>query len=505
MVWMSGIRLYSTILVAFLLCGTVLYSEALEGFFLSDDFVILDAISRRGPFGIWTHSDSDFFRPAMSFFFFVGYKVWHLNAAGFHLANILVHSLNSFLVFLLAQALIPPPAPDRKRLMLAMVSGFAFLIMPSHSEPVSWIAARTDVIAAFLSLGSLYAYLAYRHHGKRSNMLISISLFVCALLSKESSIGLPFILAFYEAYSYFSAHRTLARLRRGLALSIPYFGSMALYFLLRYLFLGTAVGGYGRGVHLTFHPFRLLINLASFPTRTLIPPMPTRIAAVGTFTAVALCVIATLYILAARRRQPIPRILYFLVGSYLLALLPVINLSISKVDTEGERYVYLPSVFAVILVVLLLDFMLRNRKALSVVLLCLFVAFGVQLHKSNSNWAAASDAARGIIESAGTLGSGDRLFVLNLPDKIRGAYVFRNGFREALSLSETGAFLSVIRKDRSGYLVFPRLSADGMYSTEDYEIVAATAMSYNIRIKDISEEDRIAVYSSGMLKAYDSR
>jgi len=108
---------------------------------------------------------------------------------GYHLINLLLHLLNTFLVFLFIYML-----PGRK-IVAATVVALLFGIHPMHVESVAWVSERKDVLYTFFFLGSLVSYLYYL---KRNNdlkcYLFALFLFTCSLLSKAMAAPLPLIL-----------------------------------------------------------------------------------------------------------------------------------------------------------------------------------------------------------------------------------------------------------------------------------------------------------------------
>lgn len=158
------ISFYSIILIGIIaLTGFIAYANILNSFFLSDDFVLIALLSKLGPFGLWfnqQHGKSLFFRPLLGIISFLDYKIWGLNPFGYHLTNFGFHLANSFLVGSIAFLFSLNLRLDLKlKRFIPYFAGFIFLLLPSHSEAVSWISARTDVIATFFALLSFSIYL----------------------------------------------------------------------------------------------------------------------------------------------------------------------------------------------------------------------------------------------------------------------------------------------------------------------------------------------------------
>jgi hypothetical protein len=119
---------------------------------------------------------------------------------------------------------------------------------------------------------------------------------------------------------------------------------------------------------------------------------------------------------------------------------------------------------------------------------------------------------------------------VNLPDNIRGAYIFRNGFAEAVDiLSGRGRFTKVIpiaryalarpedtvlitRRDHvfevkasnaDTHFIIRGMGDRTTLRKEDFEIVEFTDRAYVVKLSDFGASDRLALYSSSRLLTYD--
>src|ERR1700694_5190458 len=83
-------------------------------------------------------------------------------------------------------------ATDTKK-AISIGAGALFLLHPSHTEAVSWISGRADLIATLFCLASLLFYLAYGRSKRAAHLAPSLFGFALALLAKESAICLPLL------------------------------------------------------------------------------------------------------------------------------------------------------------------------------------------------------------------------------------------------------------------------------------------------------------------------
>jgi tetratricopeptide (TPR) repeat protein len=120
-----------------------------------------------------------------------------ISARPFIINNIVLHGLNTILVFILIFILF------RKNLVLAFLVAAVFGVHPMHVESVAWISGRKDVLNSFFFLSGLIFYIRYIvSSGKRLLWLAgSFLLFVLAVLSKATAVIFP-IVALLTGYFY---------------------------------------------------------------------------------------------------------------------------------------------------------------------------------------------------------------------------------------------------------------------------------------------------------------
>jgi hypothetical protein len=81
-------------------------------------------------------------------------QMFGLNAGGHLLVNVLIHSSNTLLLFLLLRRI------TGARWQSAIVAAL-FALHPLHVESVAWTAERKDMLSTFFGLVSLLAYVRY--------------------------------------------------------------------------------------------------------------------------------------------------------------------------------------------------------------------------------------------------------------------------------------------------------------------------------------------------------
>ncbi len=131
--------------------------------------------------------------PLLSTLYWIEFRLWALNPAGYHTVNVLLHAANTALVLLLALAL-------GSRFTVAGLTAALFGLHPIQVESVAWVAEQKNVLSAFFGLGTALFYLCHRASGRWHWYSLSLLAFGCALLSKTAAAVLPLSLALLDRF-----------------------------------------------------------------------------------------------------------------------------------------------------------------------------------------------------------------------------------------------------------------------------------------------------------------
>jgi len=140
------------------------------------------------------------YQPLTWLSFALDYTLWGMDAAGYHLTSLVLHAVNTLLVFRLVGRLIPW-AGVGPRLAGALLFG----LHPLRVEAVAWATARRDVLGALFYLLTLLTYLRYavtRDGGDRAWPWLAASLgcFALSMLAKAQGMTLPLVLLVLDLY-----------------------------------------------------------------------------------------------------------------------------------------------------------------------------------------------------------------------------------------------------------------------------------------------------------------
>jgi len=137
--------------------------------------------------------------------FWLEYHLWGLHPLGYHLVNVLLHSLNAILFWMILRRLGVPGA---------WLAAGIFALHPVCVESVMWITERKNTLSGLFFLGSLLAALKFWLPGETSLQpkpsstagelkvpladwkfyWLALTLYVCALWSKTAAVPLPAVI-----------------------------------------------------------------------------------------------------------------------------------------------------------------------------------------------------------------------------------------------------------------------------------------------------------------------
>jgi hypothetical protein len=387
-------------------------------YFLNDDFVHIP-LSRKQ---VLVHFN--FFRPFANLFTALDCRLWGTNGTGFHITSFILHVIATVSVFFLGKEFFTAYYRKGLTLQLPFLAALLFLVYPFHSEPLLWVIGRIVVIATIAVCWSLFFYCRRNRHF--FYYLLALLFFITGLFTYESTWVVP---VFITAISYYDIQKGKSTWKRELKWVAGYWLVFGLFQLIRFIVIGSVSGFYGfdgarpgiAGV--TGNLFRLIF-------RSMVPPFANAVyfSVVCAIATVLILYIAVPVIKKATTRLPV----LLLVLCCLVSYLPVVLLGISTHDSEGERYLYLPSVFGILLIVILLSEWLNVYRKVFYASMLLVLVFLVLLTVASIPYKIASRVAKTTMESLAAEKNCRNLVLVNVPTKYKGGLIFRMGLKEGI-------------------------------------------------------------------------
>lgn len=351
------------------------YLNSIGNGFAYDDVLIIEKnllirsvfnIPKLFMIGYWDtwYAGAAAYRPFLMMTFVLNYAVSGTDAWSYHLFNVLLHAANSCLLYFLL-------VRYQVSLSLAAVAGIIFAVHPVHTEAVSNVIGRGELLAAFWCGVS---WLCWKEYQEASSPFRKYGLFLAAsgayligLLTKESIIVLPILLFGVDLFRVDRVAELRQFGERFLKLAVPYLGfvgGLAIYFGLRSM-AGQILsqsseislpemaklsywGRLATMASMSLEYFRLLI--VGYPLRPYYDPLtfgvlssPNWRSWLGLFGVIGLALGA----IVAYRRAPI---VTFAIGFVFVTLGLFSNIVFLVGSLVAERFLYLPSVGYAILI-----------------------------------------------------------------------------------------------------------------------------------------------------------
>lgn len=125
-----------------------------------------------------------YYRPLVILSFWLERRLFGLNPAVFHGANVLWNALAGILLALVYFQLLG-------RFLPALLAGLVFVLHPTHVESVAFVSGRTDLMMTVFLLAALLVLPVYRRQPTWWSAGIIVIAYASALLCKETAILFP--------------------------------------------------------------------------------------------------------------------------------------------------------------------------------------------------------------------------------------------------------------------------------------------------------------------------
>jgi tetratricopeptide (TPR) repeat protein len=400
---MQGNRLHpgrvAIYLIVFLLVGSTLYAYwnvdrcdfiSLDDHqYVSKNYHVMSGFSGANLLWAFTTFEAANWHPLTWLSHALDCRLYGNKPAGHHLTSLVLHILNTLLLFFLLKSITGSLLPS------AFVAAL-FGVHPLHVESVAWVSERKDVLSTLFMLLSLLCYSSFWFHKKRRFYAGALVLFAFALMSKPMVVTLPFVMLLldYWPLGRFGAkagpnqslgestsHRNVLFL---LAEKTPFFVLSAvscivtilaqhagdaivkadeLSFLHRLANAGVSYAGYAEKM---FWPAHLAFF---YPLPAALP------SAFALSVACVFLVSVTGIALVARRKLP-----YVFVGWFwfLGTLVPAIGIVQVGSQAMADRYTYVPLVGLFVAVTwLVYDFSVRHRSLRLPAVICSVIVLAI--------------------------------------------------------------------------------------------------------------------------------
>ena len=349
--------------------------------------------------------DPTLYRPLTVLSYAVDFSLWDGNAAGFHAVNVVLHALTTLVLFLVATEVLGSS-------VAAFAAAAIFAVHPLHTEAVTGVVGRAEVLAALfflLAFGVLRRRASFRVGAMPGASLgrclaraaAGASLYLLGLFSKEIAVTLPAVLALDDWL-----HRDELPRDRGSAMTVlaSRYGALAIAAAIYFAFRVHAVSGAsqiwpgfvgvsaGERVLTASRVLMEYVGLFMFP-RTLMAdywksdvPIATSLANAPVLASIVLWVALAAIVI---RRRATDAALGFAIAWFFITVAPVSNVFFAIGVGKAERLMYLPSVGLCLLAGWAYGraaMLVRSPWLPRVALAAIVIAFGARTAARNRDW-----------------------------------------------------------------------------------------------------------------------
>jgi len=344
------------------LCCVAIYGQTLkhdfvnydDGLYVTDNAEVQAGLNWPNVLWAFTTERAMYMHPLTWLSHMLDCQIYGLNAWGHHLTNLIFHTLNSILLFLVL-------ARMTRNVWPSALAAVLFAVHPLHVESVAWVAERKDMLSMFFWVLGMGAYALYRQRPGFPRYLATAALFVLGFMSKPMVVTFPFALLLLDYWPLGQVdHKApygdmLRRMMRMTVEKIPLFLVTAAMCAITVVMQMRGKNlGFGDMVPLKDRIANAIVVYVLYLVKTVWPtglaayyPHPITRPAWQVAGAAVVLVIITLVCLRGIRRRP-----YLMVGWlwYLGTLVPVIELVQAGTFSHADRYTYIPHIGIFIMV-----------------------------------------------------------------------------------------------------------------------------------------------------------
>lgn len=395
------------------------------------------------------------YRPILMLSLLIDFLIWKGNALGYYLTNMLSFVGSTVLLYTFLKQLSAEWGRARSS-FVAFFASALFAATPLHCESISWVVGRVDSLCCLFYLSALNCFLMSRTRASKLFTIAAVGLFFLAMGTKEMAIGLaPTMMAIGFLWTSPKSVRITSqikeRLLSGWKFSRTIWAATAVYFVIRWLALGTLLGGYAGSVGASQSANALSKWMDVDSWKRLVLPFSSEVFRAGSSSESLLfacyCALVGIVVVRALAGSLPWKWVFFLAVWALTQLAPIYRLFGIGANLEGARFCYFFSMsFSALLPVLLFSpdknsDKLGKRLAVvsALILLGATMLLAKTAYASNIVWLHAGKEVRAVLQDAQRLASdahgAEKFALLGIPKEHGGAHMILNGSTFEMLLS----------------------------------------------------------------------
>ncbi len=159
--------------------------------YVSDNAHVRDGFSWESVKWAFSSYDESNWHPVTWLSHMLDCQLFHLNSAGHHYTNAVLHALNAVLLFWILYG-------ATGFVWRSSMAAALFALHPINVESVAWVAERKNLLSLFFFLLALGAYRWYVMKPRVSRYSVVAALFAVGLMAKPQVVTLPFVLLLWD-------------------------------------------------------------------------------------------------------------------------------------------------------------------------------------------------------------------------------------------------------------------------------------------------------------------
>lgn len=158
-----------------------------DGSYVAERAQVMAGLTWEGLRWAMTATEAGFWHPLTWLSLMIDRQFFGNNPGGYHWTNVILHLINTLLLFLLLKKATGMPYRS------AFVALF-FAVHPLHVESVAWVSQRKDLLCTLFGFASFFSYVRYAEAPAVRRYVPVVVFFILGLMSKPMIVTLPFLM-----------------------------------------------------------------------------------------------------------------------------------------------------------------------------------------------------------------------------------------------------------------------------------------------------------------------
>jgi tetratricopeptide (TPR) repeat protein len=274
------------------------------------------------------------------------YALWEKNPSGFHLTNIVLHSVNAVILFFLILEVLGKFILSKvENITASFFAAMLFAVHPLRTETVAWISTRGDLLCAIFLQISFIFYIGYSKNESKKKYILSLIFCLASFFCRPWAFLFPIVLLLYDLAF---REKPDISIKKKILEKIPFLALSAIFAIPALM----SRGGGMRGISehgLFARLIQIFYNFYFYAEKTLVPSGLSPLYPFASFTAsspkfivpAVLAMLFSVYLIIKRKEM---KGLCFAWFSYIAIILPVSGITQGGEQLSADRYSYISTI-----------------------------------------------------------------------------------------------------------------------------------------------------------------